>query len=219
MNGQEDFFPQSSQTQPMQSLLCESTESEQTQEAFAVQTTLSSIHQYQAGRFPEPLLRENHSTMHTDRTLHCLFLSLVLWPQTSCSQRKAAESYLISAQSNSPRFMKSNNNVVPKRNKTSSSTLPASQPPGTPLPGGKHKPDCPQENNSPKMTTFSICKLVFFFFNMCVVCFFLCQKSTSLSFCLLFVLLPVQWKCIGFSVSDYTSSHTQFITPCPKEQM
>lgn len=104
-----------------------------------------------------------------------------------------------------------------KRNKASSfpSLSQAARVPQ--LPGDLAWARLPQDN-TPKRITFSIYNLILFSFNVCCV-LSLCRESTSLSFCLLFVLLLVQWKCIGFSVSDYTSSHTQFITPCPKEQM
>lgn len=156
----------------------------------------------------------------------CPFLSLVLFlslqlsslgPTQTVLIQKLPKSYLIGG--SSLRFTKPNSDVVPKRTKRSPAILPTSQPPGTPLPGGKPKPDGPRKTTPLRWQHFPFAVCFFFFFNMCVVCFSLCQKSTSLSFCLLFVLLPVQWKCIGFSVSDYTSSHTQFITPCPKEQM
>lgn len=104
-------------------------------------------------------------------SLYCLFLSLVLWPQTSCSRWKAAGSYLISAWGNSLRFTKSHNNVVPKRNKTSSSLSP---PPSHQAP---HSREANTSRIAPKKTTplrwqhfqFAIW---FFFSLICALCAF-----------------------------------------------
>lgn len=147
-----------------------------------------------------------------------IYLSNCLWPQTSCSQPRATRIPAHKLLGQQPEGLQSPTIMwFPRGIKHCPSPSPP-QPSGHPALRRQALTRLPQENKSPKMTTFSICNLIFFF-NMSVVCFPLCQKSTNLSFCHLFVLRPVWWKCIGFSVSDYTSSHAQFTTPCPKEQM
>lgn len=100
------------------------------------------------GRFTEPLTLLYILTQTRTCLLLSLFLSLC--PLSSdhrpiCSHSKAAQIISHSAWSNSLRFTKPNNHVIPKRTKRSPSILPTSQPPGTPLPGGKPKPDGPEK--------------------------------------------------------------------------
>lgn len=129
-------------------LLCESRESEQSIHHLLspiTQITLHYMHQYQPGWFTELPLRDNHSTVYTQEPKNvpfslffspsnCLCLSYISDHRTICSH---------STWGNSLRSTKPNNNGVPKGTKRSPSTTPTSPPPGTPLPGGKPKPDGP----------------------------------------------------------------------------
>lgn len=115
--------------------------------------------------FTEFLLGENHSTMYTHLNTNTygslspsvpfsLQLSLSApYPLTTdrlFSIKGRPESYLISAQGNSLRFTKTNNNVVPKRNKASSILAPHLPATRHPTPRRQTQSDELQENQPPR---------------------------------------------------------------------
>lgn len=154
INGREDFFPKSCQTKrDTHTLILFSPAVWKQRIRTEHPSLIKPYYTDHTALHASVSTRIVHRTSTVGQSLFCIhprntkmspFLCFSLPPTVSAcpiSDHKTSCSH--STWGNSLRFTKPNNNGVPKRTKGSPSITPTSSPPGTPLSGGKAKPDGP----------------------------------------------------------------------------